>query len=257
MNFGLHGRVAIVTGGARGIGFEHCRILGSEGVKIAIVDIDPEKCQQATKILTGQGIEAIGLVGDASEENFTGTAMTEIKDKYGKIEILINNAGIGVKPEYYSENMPVDNWDEMIKVHLRSTFLWSKSFINEAKGGGFGRIINTSSMNFTGGGRPGVTHYSAAKAGIIGFTQTLAKEVGKYGVTVNAIAPGYVETELISQFDKEKLKILVDQNPLGRLCRPSEVAAVVAFLCSSQAAFINGECICIDGGRRDFFWEHS
>jgi 3-oxoacyl-[acyl-carrier protein] reductase len=122
------------------------------------------------------------------------------------------------------------------------------------KARGFGRIVNMSSMNFTGGGRPGVAHYAAAKAGILGFTQTLAKEVGPFGITANAIAPGYVETELIAQFSEEMRERLCKQNPAGRTCRPSEVAALVSFLCSTQAGFINGELICMDGGRRDFYW---
>ena len=142
----------------------------------------------------------------------------------------------------------------MIEVHMKSTFLWSREVIPAMKEGGFGRIINTSSMNFTGGGRPGVAHYAAAKAGILGFTQTLAKEVGPYGITANAIAPGYVETELIAQFSADMRERLHKQNPIRRLCRSDEVAALVVFLCSTQAAFINGENVCIDGGRRDFYW---
>lgn len=109
-------------------------------------------------------------------------------------------------------------------------------------------------MNFTGGGRPGVSHYAAAKAGIQGFTQTLAKEIGRAGITANALAPGYVETELIAQFSDEMRHLLANQNPVGRTCQPSEVAALVVFLCSTQAAFINGELICMDGGRRDYYW---
>ena len=104
------------------------------------------------------------------------------------------------------------------------------------------------------GGRPGVAHYSAAKAGIVGFTRTLAKEVGPFGITANAIAPGFVATELIGQFTDDMRERLHRQNPVGRMCRPEEVAALVAFLCSTHAAFINGECVCIDGGRRDFYW---
>jgi 3-oxoacyl-[acyl-carrier protein] reductase len=122
------------------------------------------------------------------------------------------------------------------------------------KAASFGRIINTCSMNFTGGGRPGVAHYSAAKAGILGFTQTLAKEVGPFGITANAIAPGYVETALIAQFSDDMRDRLHKQNPVGRMCQPDEVAALVAFLCSTHAGFINGEHVCMDGGRRDFYW---
>jgi 3-oxoacyl-[acyl-carrier protein] reductase len=175
----------------------------------------------------------------------------------GRLDILINNAGIGVKPANLIEDMPIEAWRQMMHAHLDSSFLWSREVVAPMKAGGFGRIVNTSSMNFTGGGRPGVAHYAAAKAGIVGLTQTMAKEVAGHGITVNAIAPGYVATELISQFTAETLNRLRVQNPIGRLCKPEEVAALVAYLCSTQAAFINGECICIDGGRRDYCWAET
>ncbi len=254
MNLALDGRVAIITGGGRGLGLEHARTLGAEGAAVVINDIDEARCQQATAELVKNGIKARGIPGDATVEATVTAAIAEVSETEGRIDILVNNAGIGVKPSYCVEDMPTDAWDEMIRVHMKSTFLWSRSVIGEMKRAGFGRIVNTSSMNFTGGGRPGVANYSAAKAGIAGFTRTLAKEVGGHGITVNAIAPGYVATELISQFDADMVARLKAQNPLKRLCEPSEVAAVVAFLCSVQAAFINGECVCIDGGRRDFYW---
>jgi 3-oxoacyl-[acyl-carrier protein] reductase len=150
--------------------------------------------------------------------------------------------------------MSLDDWDIIVRTHLRSTFLCSKHAVLLMREQGFGRIVNTSSMNVTGGGRPGVTNYSAAKAGVIGFTRTLAKEVGGAGITVNAIAPGYVETALIAGFSAEKRAIIAGQNPLGRFCQPEEVGSLIAFLCSTQAAFINGALICMDGGKRDFFW---
>lgn len=130
-----------------------------------------------------------------------------IRQRFGRLDILVNNAGIGVKPAYTTENMPVEAWDRMVHVHMRSSFLWSRAAIPLMTRNGFGRIVNTSSMNFTGGGRPGVSHYAAAKAGIAGFTRTLAKEVGPQGITANAIAPGYVETELIAGFTPEMRQI--------------------------------------------------
>jgi 3-oxoacyl-[acyl-carrier protein] reductase len=254
VNFVLEDRVAIITGGARGIGLEHARTLAAEGSVIVITDIDDERCANAVAELQASGYAASGIAGDASDETVARHAIAQVMREQGRVDILVNNAGIGVKPAYLVEDMPAEAWDDMIRVHMKSSFLWSRSVIAEMKKAGFGRIINTSSMNFTGGGRPGVANYSAAKAGIVGFTQTLAKEVGGYGITVNAVAPGYVATDLISQFDPDMVARLKEQNPLKRLCQPSEVAAVVAFLCSVQAAFINGECICIDGGRRDFYW---
>ena len=254
MDFGLLGRVALITGGGRGIGFAHARLLGAEGATVVINELDANTAERAIVELKERGIDAVFYLGDAANELVVKRTVQDIGNRFGRLDILINNAGIGVKPAYEIENMPAEAWDKMIEVHMKSTFLWSREVIPAMKEGGFGRIINTSSMNFTGGGRPGVAHYAAAKAGILGFTQTLAKEVGPYGITANAIAPGYVETELIAQFSAAMRERLHKQNPIRRLCRSDEVAALVVFLCSTQAAFINGENVCIDGGRRDFYW---
>jgi 3-oxoacyl-[acyl-carrier protein] reductase len=118
----------------------------------------------------------------------------------------------------------------------------------------FGRIVNTSSMNALGGGPPGASNYTAAKAAIIGLSRNMAKEIGPFGVTVNAIAPGYVHTDMVDSYPEERKMIMASQNPVGRLCHLEEVAALVAFLCSRQAAFINGAVFSMDGGRQDFFW---
>lgn len=254
MDLGLTGRVALVTGAARGIGLEHARTLGVEGACVVLNDIDSSSLERAVTGLRAQGIRASFVEGDATDEQVVEQCVGQVMREYGRLDILVNNAGIGVKPAALVEDLPLDAWRRMLHVHLDSTFLWSRAAVAPMKARGFGRIINTSSMNFTGGGRPGVAHYSAAKAGIVGITQTMAKEVGAHGITVNAIAPGYVATELIAQFTDDMLDRLKRQNPIGRLCMPSEVAALVTYLCSGQAAFINGECICIDGGRRDFFW---
>lgn len=254
MDFGLKDKVAVITGGARGIGFADAMALGSEGVSIAINDLDSEAAKDAVNKLKSKGIEASSFVGDATVEHNVQRIIAEVAAKFGRIDILVNNAGVGVRPAYHVEDMPVSAWDSMIQAHMRSTFLWSKSVIPHMRNNQFGRIVSMCSMNFTGGGRPGVSHYAAAKAGILGFTQTMSKEVAHDGITANAIAPGYVETELIAQFSPAMRDLLVRQNPVGRMCKPEEVAALVTFLCSTQAAFINGELICMDGGRRDFYW---
>ena len=183
MDFGLKDKIALVTGAARGIGFAEARVLAAEGAHVAIVDLDPAAGKAVARITEA------------------------IRQRFGRLDILVNNAGIGVKPAYTTENMPVEAWDRMVHVHMRSSFLWSRAAIPLMTRNGFGRIVNTSSMNFTGGGRPGVSHYAAAKAGIAGFTRTLAKEVGPQGITANAIAPGYVETELIAGFTPEMRQI--------------------------------------------------
>jgi len=254
MNFDLEDKVALITGGARGIGFAEARGLAAEGVRIAIVDLDAVAGESAVAKLIAMNVQAEAFCGDAANEADVTRITEEVNRRFGRLDILVNNAGIGVNPSYTTEKMPVEAWDRMVHVHMRSSFLWSRAAIPLMATNGFGRIVNTSSMNFTGGGRPGVSHYAAAKAGIAGFTRTLAKEVGPQGITANAIAPGYVETELIAGFTPKMRQILCRQNPVGRTCRPDEVAALVSFLCSTQAAFINGELVCMDGGRRDFYW---
>ncbi len=254
MDFGLKGKLAIITGGARGIGYADACALGAEGVHIVLNDLDADAGAAAVASLSAQGIKADCFAGDATDEATVTRIVGDIAARFGQINILVNNAGIGVKPAYKVEDMPVDAWDRMIQAHMRSTFLWSRAVIPHMRANRFGRIVSMCSMNFTGGGRPGVSHYAAAKAGILGLTQTMAKEVADGGITANAIAPGYVQTELISQFSDAMRNVINSQNPVGRMCHPEEVAALITFLCSKQAAFINGELICMDGGRRDFYW---
>lgn len=256
MDLGLDGRAALVTGAARGIGRAEADALAAEGCAIAINDIDREAAEAtAEELRKAAGVKVAVCIGDVSEEAGAAAVVQAAHAALGQLDILINNAGAGGKHlGRHAEEMSIEDWDIILRTHLRSTFLCSKFAVPLMRERGFGRIVNTSSMNVTGGGRPGVTNYSAAKAGVIGFTRTLAKEVGGAGITVNAIAPGYVETALIAGFSAEKRAIIAGQNPLGRFCRPDEVGSLIAFLCSVQASFINGALICMDGGKRDFAW---
>lgn len=257
MDLELHGRVAIVTGGARGIGRAHCERLAGEGASVVLVDLDGDAGEATAESLRRGGLRCEAVAADATDEVQVDAVVAGVVERHRRLDVLVNNAGIGVGAAPRVEAMSLAEWDGMFRAHGSSTFLWSRAVIGPMRRNGFGRIVNTSSMNFTGGGRPGVAHYAAAKAAVAGFTRTLAKEVGGDGITVNAIAPGYVATELIGGFSDDMLERLRTQNPLNRLCRPEEVAALAAYLCSTMAAFINGELICIDGGRRDFVWTDS
>jgi 3-oxoacyl-[acyl-carrier protein] reductase len=222
---------------------------------VAINDINAEQAQGTANQISAIGGEAKAFTADVSNENGVKNMVENVYKEFGSIDILVNNAGAGSK--YWGhpvDELPVESWDIIINTHLRSTFLCSKYIARLMKKKLFGRIINTSSMNAVGGGPPGASNYTAAKAAIIGLTRNMAKEIGSYGVTVNAIAPGYVHTDMVASYPEERKKIMVNQNPVGRLCYLDEVAALVAFLCSSQAAFINGAVFSIDGGRQDFFW---
>ena len=255
MDLDLEGKVALITGAGRGIGKSEALALVEEGVKVAVNDLDTGLMEKTVADIRGKGGEAKGFAADVSDEHAVKEMIQNVNDYFGDIHILVNNAGAGSK--YWGklvDELPAESWDMIINTHLRSTFLCSKYAAAIMKKRNFGRIINTSSMNALGGGPPGGANYTAAKAGIWGFTRNMAKEVGPFGITVNAIAPGYVQTELIGSYPEERKKIIIDQNPVGRFCSLEEVAALVAFLCSRQAAFINGAIISMDGGRQDFYW---
>ncbi|WP_127088942.1 SDR family NAD(P)-dependent oxidoreductase [Aquabacter cavernae] len=255
MDLGLEGKVALVTGAARGIGRAEALALAAEGARIVINDIDPEGAARCVEDLRQAGHDAAAAPGDVSDTAGAEAVVRAAGAAFGRLDILVNNAGAGGRHlGRKAEDLDVEDFDIIVRTHLRSTFLCSKHAVPLMRAGGFGRIVNTSSMNVTGGGRPGVTNYSAAKAGVLGYTRTMAKEVGGDGITVNAIAPGYVATEFIATFSPEKRAVITGQNPMGRFCQPEEVGALVAFLCSTQAAFINGALICMDGGKRDFHW---
>lgn len=255
MDFGLRGKVALVTGGAGGIGRAEAEALAAEGCAIAVNDLDADAARRFADELSARGVTAAAVPGDVSEPDSARSVVEGAASALGGLDILVNNAGAGGRHLGRTvEEMSVEDWDIIDRTHLRSTFLCSKYAVPLMRARGFGRVVNTSSMNVTGGGRPGVANYSAAKAGVLGFTRTFAKEVGGAGITVNAIAPGYVETNLIAGFSEAKRAVITGQNPVGRFCQPQEVGALIAFLCSVQAAFINGALICMDGGKRDFHW---
>jgi len=255
MDLGLNAKVALITGAGRGIGKAEALALVTEGAKVAINDIVAEQAQKTAEQISAMGGVAKAFAADVSDEKAVENMVENVYAEFGAIDILVNNAGAGAK--YWGQpvdDLPIESWDIIINTHLRSTFLCSKYVARLMKKQMFGRIVNTSSMNAVGGGPPGASNYTAAKAAIIGLTRNMAKEIGPFGVTVNAIAPGYVHTDMVDSYPEERKKIMASQNPVGRLCSLEEVAALVAFLCSRQAAFINGAVFSIDGGRQDFFW---
>lgn len=256
MDLGLASRVALVTGAARGLGRAEAEALGAEGARIAINDIDGPGAERAAEAIAAEhGIEAAAFPADVTDGAAVEAMVEAVAERLGRLDILVNNAGIaGAYVGATVEEMSPEHFDHMIATHLRSTYLCSHHAIPHLKREPGGRIVNTSSIMFTGGGRVGASNYAAAKAAIAGFTATLAKEVAGHGATANAIAPGYIETDIIAHFDEGRRRILTTQNPMGRLGRAHEVGALVAFLCSARASFINGALVAIDGGRQDYFW---
>ena len=256
MDLHLRDRVALITGAARGIGLAEARALAAEGVDVAICDLDLETATQAASDLAAEfSVKSRAYACDVTDEAAVAGLFADVSADFSGLHILINNAGVAGKwVGALVEDTSFENWDFMIRTHLNSTFLCTRAAIPLMRAAGFGRIVNTSSMNVVGGGRPGNANYTAAKAGIHGFTRVVAKEVGGAGITCNCLAPGYVETALIAYFTDEARHIITSQNPVGRFCQPDEVAAAAVYLCSEQAAFINGAMLNLDGGKREFHW---
>ena len=236
------GRVALVTGGTRGIGRAIVERLVADGFTVAAGYSGNEEAAQACAKDLGVAIVK-GNVGEFADAT---RAVKEIEDKLGPIEVLVNNAGI--TRDAMLHKMTPEQWNEVIFVNLASIFNMSRNVIEGMRERGFGRIVNISSINGQKG-QMGQTNYSAAKAGVIGFTKALAQETAAKGITVNAVAPGYIDTDMMSGIPEKVLQSIVGQIPVGRLGAASEIAACVAFLARDDSAFITGATITANGGQ--------
>lgn len=245
MNLGLEGRVALVTGGARGIGKATAAALLNEGARVAILDMDRDAIEQTVMELGAE--QAFGVVADVTDLDAVTAAVAEIDGRFHSPDILVNNAGF--PKDGFLTKVSVEDWRRVVDVILVGAFHCARATLPAMHARRWGRVINISSRSHLG--NPGQTNYSAAKAGLIGFTRALALESGGFGVTVNAIAPGFVETEGMLRLDNyEVLKERsVAKSPLKRVGRPDEIADAVAFLASDRAAYITGDVIHVTGGR--------
>lgn len=243
----LEGKVAIVTGGSRGIGRCIAEELAAQGAKVVVnYNSNAEAANEVVAAIEDKGGEGLAVQADVADFEAAQRLVQAAVDKFGGVDILVNNAG--TTRDTLLMTMKEEQWDTVLDINLKSVFNCCKAvarpMIRGKKGG---RIINITSVSGLVG-LPGQTNYSASKAGMIGFTKAFAKEVGSRGITVNAIAPGFIPTDLTADLPADLVKWATENTPLGRMGKPEEVAYVVTFLASDNASYITGEVIRVDGG---------
>ncbi|WP_072801647.1 3-oxoacyl-ACP reductase FabG [Rhodococcoides yunnanense] len=244
-------RTAIVTGAARGIGAAIALRLATDGYQVAVLDLDESTAATTVAKIADAGGHALAVGVDVSDEASSQAAVQRVADELGAPTILVNNAGITRDNLLFK--LPVQDWDSVLNVHLRGAFLMVKAAQKHMTAQKFGRIVNMSSLSALG--NRGQANYAAAKAGLQGFTKTVAIELGKFGVTTNAIAPGFIETEMTAA-TAERIGIPFEefkagaaaQIPVGRVGQPEDVAHLVSFFVSEGAGFVNGQIVYLSGG---------
>src|SRR5579864_6927488 len=249
-----NGRVALVTGGARGIGAATAERLAEDGAAIAIADLDGAGAQAtAERIAAAHGVKAIGLEANVASASEVEAMAEEVALRLGSLDILVNNAGILRDNLIYK--MSEDDWDMVANVHLKGAFLCARAAQREMVKRQWGRIVNLSSTSALG--NRGQTNYSTAKAGLQGMARTLAIELGRYGITANAVAPGFIDTEMtratairMGRDPEEWKEERAREIPVRRAGVPRDIANLIAFLCSEEASFISGQVIYVAGGPR-------
>jgi len=246
-------RVAIVTGAARGIGAAIAHRLAADGLSVGVVDLDEQGSRRTAKEIIENGGRAIPIGADVADERAANDAVQRTAAELGPVAVLINSAGI-IRDNLIFK-MSATDWDSVMDVHLRGAFLMTRAAQTHMTQAKWGRIVNISSTSALG--NRGQANYATAKAGLIGFTKTLALELGKFGVTANAIAPGFVETDMTMAsaarqgLDYEDWKLTVAQDiPLGRIGTPEDIAAVASFLCREETGYVSGQVIFVNGGAR-------
>lgn len=247
-------RVAVVTGAARGIGAGVARRLAADGMAVAVLDLDESACGPLVEEITAAGGRALAVGADVSDEEQVAAAVQRIVDELGPPTVLVNNAGI-IRDNLIFK-MSVADWDAVMAVHLRGAFLMTRACQTHMTAERYGRIVNLSSTSAQG--NRGQVNYSAAKAGMQGFTKTLAIELGKFGVTANAIAPGFIATDMTAataarvgaDFEEFK-KAAASQIPVNRVGVPEDIAHTASFFVSEGAGFVSGQVIYVAGGPKD------
>ena len=243
----LSGKVAIVTGAGGGMGVAIARRLGSGGAKVVANDLSPEAADKTVADLQERGHEAVAMAGDVSAIADVRRLVDATRELFGAIHVLVNNAGV-LRPTRVVD-IEEDEWDFIIRVNLKGTYLCSRAVLPVMQRQGWGRIVNMSSTAGRSTSTVGGAHYTASKAGVLGFTRHLAREVARDGITVNAVCPGLIDTDMVRlTIDQEQMDAYAERFPAGRIGEPREVADVVAFLASERTSYITGASLDINGG---------
>ncbi len=244
----LKDRVAIITGASRGIGLEVAKTLASQGASIVCVSTKLENSQKIADQLAQEfSVPTLGLQADVSSEPSVQEMVKAVMDHFGKIDVLVNNAGI--TRDNLLLRLSAEDWQAVLNTNLNSVFFTTKSVLRPMMKQRYGRIVNIASVVGLMG-NPGQANYAAAKAGIMGFSKTVAREYGAKGITCNVVAPGFIETDMIGSLPKEYLDNIIQNIPQQRLGTPRDVANLVLFLASDLSSYITGEVVRVDGGMR-------
>ncbi|MBI2639482.1 MAG: SDR family oxidoreductase [Candidatus Sungbacteria bacterium] len=250
--FELKNKVAFITGARRGMGRTHALALARQGARVVITDIDAKECLRVVKEVRSKGGRAACFEMDVSNKTAVDQVFDRVIKQFGRLDILVNNAGI-YSPKSALKLTEAD-WDRTVDINLKGQFLCAQRAAKEMAKRKWGRIINISSIasGGVGIGFEGAVHYAASKGGIIGMTESMAVEFARFGITVNAIAPGAIDTPMVrasgKKLGKEMLKEILERVPLKRIGRPEEISALVVFLASSEASYVTGATFYADGG---------
>lgn len=248
--FNLNGKVALVTGARRGMGRTHALLLAEQGAKVVITDINITECELVADEVRTKGGDVICFEMDVSNRANVESVFDQVIEKYGRLDILVNNAGIYQSKPFLE--MSEADWNRTIDINLKGYFFCAQRAAKEMMKNKYGRIINIASIasGGVGVGIAGGAHYTASKGGIIGMTETLAVELAPFGITVNAIGPGAIDTPMVqaASLPKEVMDAMLSGVPLKRMGRPEEVSSAVVFLASDEASYVTGATLYVDGG---------
>jgi NAD(P)-dependent dehydrogenase (short-subunit alcohol dehydrogenase family) len=245
---GLSGRTAVVTGGASGIGRAIALRLARDGADVGILDVDVAGAERVTREVTAIGRRALAVETDVASSASVRAAVERVHRELAPVGILVNAAGIASFVPLLQ--MTEETWDRLVAVHLKGTFNCTRTVLPDMIAARWGRVVSIASVAGLNGGGPGLAHYAAAKAGIIGFTKAVALEMAGFGITVNAIAPGLIDTPLLdrSGMPREVRERIVQQMPVGRIGAPDDIAAACAYLVAEDASFVTGQVLSPNGG---------